>query len=182
MSKDYESATRYAVPFGGMFSCHANNPLAEDQRRCPPKFSQHLPTVSDGCEILYCVQSKAFTDGRLLPIHLPPFIKPPLISIRATNTVMVMTEGDQNWVRVGQTKMWKLAKPEEVQQMVRNLNPEFNGMSSGEKAGVAFGVIGTMALLAIGAVLIKKRRGRQFGFVRGSSYEVLEGRDGQSMG
>uniref|UniRef100_A0A3P8WR76 Macrophage-expressed gene 1 protein n=1 Tax=Cynoglossus semilaevis TaxID=244447 RepID=A0A3P8WR76_CYNSE len=182
MSKDYESATRYAVPFGGMFSCHANNPLAEDQRRCPPKFSQHLPTVSDGCEILYCVQSKAFTDGRLLPIHLPPFIKPPLISIRATNTVMVMTEGDQNWVRVGQAKMWKLAKPEEVQQMVRNLNPEFNGMSSGEKAGVAFGVIGTMALLAIGAVLIKKRRGRQFGFVRGSSYEVLEGRDGQSMG
>ncbi|XP_042337633.1 macrophage-expressed gene 1 protein-like, partial [Plectropomus leopardus] len=113
VSNDYELGTRFSVPFGGLFSCQSTNPLAASQRRCLPTFSQHLATVSDGCEILYCVHSGLFTGGQLLPIHLPPFTKPPLVSMQATNTVMVMTEGEKSWVRVGQTKAWKLAKPEE---------------------------------------------------------------------
>ncbi|CAI5650059.1 unnamed protein product [Oreochromis niloticus] len=114
VSKDYETGTRFSVPFGGLFSCQSTNPLANNQRRCPPKFSQHLAAISDGCEILYCVQSELFTGGELQPIRLPPFTKPPLISMQANNTVMVMTEGENSWVRVGQTKKWKLAKPEEI--------------------------------------------------------------------
>ncbi|KAM3611638.1 uncharacterized protein V6R79_021879 [Siganus canaliculatus] len=117
LSKDYEIAIKLSVPFGGFFSCESNNPLAHLQHRCPPKFSQHLAAVSDGCEILYCVQSGLFTGGQLLPIRLPPFTNPPLISTVATNTVMVMTDEEMNWVRVGQTKMWKLAKLEEIQEI-----------------------------------------------------------------
>lgn len=158
VSKDYEAATRYSVPFGGLFSCQASNPLARSQNHCPPKFSQHLATVSDGCEILYCVQSGLFTGGELLPIRLPPFIKPPLVSMQSTNTVMVMTEGENSWVRVGKTKSWKLAKPEEIREIARKLNEESSRMSSGEKAGVAFGVIGIMVVVVVVTVLVRRRR------------------------
>uniref|UniRef100_A0A1A8J078 Macrophage-expressed gene 1 protein n=1 Tax=Nothobranchius kuhntae TaxID=321403 RepID=A0A1A8J078_NOTKU len=158
MSNDYEMGTRYAVPFGGLFSCEAANPLARNQHMCPPKFSQHLATVSDGCEILYCVQSGLFTGGELLPIRLPPFTKPPLMSMQATNTVMVMTEGDKSWVRVGQTKAWKLAKPEEIKVLAQKFNPELNQMTSGGKAGVAFGVIGLMVLVVIVVFLVRRKR------------------------
>uniref|UniRef100_A0A3Q3F489 Macrophage-expressed gene 1 protein n=1 Tax=Labrus bergylta TaxID=56723 RepID=A0A3Q3F489_9LABR len=111
VSKDYETGTRFSVPFGGLFSCQSGNPISG---------SQHL---SDGCEILYCVQSGLFTGGQLLPIHLPPFNKPPLVSMQATNTVMVMTEGDTSWVRVGETKAWKLGhehenKPSHAEEIV----------------------------------------------------------------
>ncbi|XP_076587275.1 macrophage expressed 1, tandem duplicate 1 [Chaetodon auriga] len=175
VSNDYETATRYSVPFGGLFSCQSSNPLAGSQRHCPPKFSQHLATVSDGCEILYCVQSGLFTGGQLLPIHLPPFTNPSLTSMQSTNTVMVMTEGEKSWVRVGQTKAWKLAKPEEIQELVRQLNPELSQMSSGEKAGVAFGVIGMIVLVVIVAVVLVKRRRRLSGFVRARGYAEIGG-------
>ncbi|KAF1389261.1 hypothetical protein PFLUV_G00071610 [Perca fluviatilis] len=175
VSNDYETGSRYAVPFGGLFSCQSNNPLAGNQRRCPPKFSQHLASVSDGCEILYCVQSGLFTGGQLLPIHLPPFTKPPLVSMQSTNTVMVMTEGDKSWVRVGQTKAWKLAQPEEIQAMLRKINPESSQMSSGEKAGVAFGVMGMMVLVVIAAVLLVKRKRRPSGFLPARGYEAIGG-------
>ncbi|XP_028270551.1 macrophage expressed 1, tandem duplicate 1 [Parambassis ranga] len=173
MSNDYETGTRYAVPFGGLFSCQSSNPLARDQRRCPPKFSQHLATISDGCEILYCVQSGLFTGGQLKPISLPPFTKPPLVSMQATNTVMVMTEGENSWVRVGHTKSWKLAKPEEIQAIVRSLNPDLNQMSGGEKAGVAFGVMAMMLVVIIVVVVVVKKRRRLSRFGRSTGYEEI---------
>ncbi|XP_005916425.1 macrophage-expressed gene 1 protein [Haplochromis burtoni] len=139
---------------------------------CPPKFSQHLAAISDGCEILYCVQSGLFTGGELKPIRLPPFTKPPLISMQATNTVMVMTEGENSWVRVGQTKMWKLAEPEEIQEIVQGLNPELSQMSNGEKAGVVFGVMGVMLMVAIVGVVLFKRRRRMSG-LRSRGYEEI---------
>lgn len=174
VSNDYEAGSRYSVPFAGLFSCQSNNPLAGNQRRCPHKFSQHLATVSDGCEILYCVQSGLFTGGELLPIHLPPFIKPSLVSMQATNTVLVMTEGEMSWIRVGKTKAWKLAKPEEIKNILKELNPELNQMSGGAKAGVAFGVIGMIVLVVIVAVLVKRRR-RLSGFRTARGYEEIRG-------
>ncbi|KAG7255829.1 hypothetical protein CRUP_033531 [Coryphaenoides rupestris] len=114
VSNDYEMAPANSVPFGGLFSCESANPLAGNQRRCPAEFSQHLATVSDGCEILYCVQSGLFTSGQLLPIHLPPFTLPPLISKMGVSTVAVMSEGGQSWARVGQSNKWSLVKPEDI--------------------------------------------------------------------
>ncbi|XP_020773002.2 macrophage-expressed gene 1 protein-like [Boleophthalmus pectinirostris] len=175
VSRDYERGTRYSVAFGGLFSCQSANPLANNQRRCPPKFSQHLAIVSDGCEILYCVQSGLFTGGELKPIRLPPFTKAPLVSMQATNTVMVMTEGDKNWVRVGKTKLWKLAKPEEIREMVKQMDPEYNKLSSGEKTGIAFGVLALVALVVVVTVVIIKKRRRLPRFQMSKSYEEIQG-------
>ncbi|XP_056320341.1 macrophage-expressed gene 1 protein [Danio aesculapii] len=84
LSNDYEAGTRFSVPFGGFFSCTFGNPVANNQFRCPPQFSQHLAAISDGCQVLYCVQSGVFTGGLLKPVLLPPYKKPPVISISAT--------------------------------------------------------------------------------------------------
>uniref|UniRef100_A0A8C6SRZ2 Macrophage expressed 1 n=1 Tax=Neogobius melanostomus TaxID=47308 RepID=A0A8C6SRZ2_9GOBI len=146
LSLDYKTGSRYAVLFGGLFSCQSTNPLANGQRRCPPQFSQHLATVSDGCEIVYCVQSNSFTDGELKPVHLPPFTRPPLVRMEANSTVMVMTEGEKTWVRVGNAKQWKMAKPEEIQNMMRMT-------SNCEKTGVDFGALALLALVTVNKLL-----------------------------
>ncbi len=159
MSNDYEAGTRFSVPFAGFFSCQSGNPLAKGQNRCPPQFSQHLAAISDGCQILYCVQSGVFTGGHLMPIRLPPFTRPPMVSMIATNTVAVMTEGDHSWVRVGETKMWRLAKPGEINQMASMFDTSSSSqMSGGEKAGVAIGVMVLVALVIAGTVFMKKRK------------------------
>ncbi|CAB1441415.1 unnamed protein product [Pleuronectes platessa] len=123
-------------------------------------------------------RSGLFTGGQLLPIHLPPFTKPLLVNVQATNTVMVMSDGDKSWLRVRQTKIWKLAKPEEIKGIVHQMDPEFSQMSGGEKAGIAFGVMGLMVLVVIGAVLVKrKRRGLpRLGMAKG--YEEIRGEVG----
>ncbi|XP_062310034.1 LOW QUALITY PROTEIN: macrophage-expressed gene 1 protein-like [Osmerus eperlanus] len=160
VSNDYETGSRFSVPFGGLFSCQSTNPLAGGQPRCPPQFSQQLATVSDGCQILYCVQSGLFTGGQLLPVRLPPFTLPPLVSMTATNTVAVMTEGGRAWVRAGQNKMWKMVKPDEVQETVRMFNPESDQLSAGTALGVAFGVIVLVVLLVVGVFLVWRRKRR----------------------
>ncbi|KAI7797656.1 macrophage-expressed gene 1 protein-like [Triplophysa rosa] len=155
LSNDYETGTRFAVPFGGFFSCQSSNPLAEGKSRCPPQFSQHLAAVSDGCQVLYCVQSGVFTGGELKPVRLPPFTNPPLISMIATNTVAVMTEGDRSWVRVGGTKTWRQAKPGEINQMALTFDRS-SQMSGGEKAGVAVSVITLIAFVVGGTFFCDK--------------------------
>lgn len=167
ISNDYEAATRFSVAFGGLFSCQSTNPLAGSKHRCPPKFSQHLAAVSDGCEILYCVQSKLFTGGQLLPVRLPPFTSPPIVSLQATNTVMVMTEGEMSWVRLGESKKWKPVSLEEMSRSTSRFDPD-DQMTGGEKAGIAFGVLALMAVLVLVSVVLVKRRRRLGALVQGS--------------
>uniref|UniRef100_A0A672LHN0 Macrophage-expressed gene 1 protein n=2 Tax=Sinocyclocheilus grahami TaxID=75366 RepID=A0A672LHN0_SINGR len=139
LSNDYVTATKSSVSFGGFFSCQSGNPLSNGQSRCPPQFSQHLAAVSDGCEILYCVQSGVFSGGQLKPVRLPPFTSPPLVDMTATNSVAVMTEGNVSGVRVGQTRTWQLANPVEINTIFVR--------SGGEKAGVTYGLIALIALV-----------------------------------
>ncbi|XP_072537053.1 macrophage-expressed gene 1 protein-like [Salminus brasiliensis] len=172
LSNDYETATRFSVPFGGFFSCQSTNLLAGGQSRCPPQFSQHLVTINDGCQILFCVQSGIFTGGELLPIHLPPFTRPPVISMIATNTVAVMTEGDRAWVRVKDTKMWRTAKPEDIAKMSQIFDD--SPQSAGKKTGIAFGVLALIALLVAVAVLVVKKRKQVSALRRGRNYEEIQ--------
>ncbi|KAM9476247.1 macrophage expressed 1, tandem duplicate 1 [Clarias gariepinus] len=171
LSTDYEAATRFSVPFGGFFSCQATNLLAGNQARCPPQFSQHLVAISDGCQVLYCVKSGIFIGGELPTVKLPPFTRPPVISMIATNTVAVMTEGDQAWVRIKDTKMWKIAKPEDIAKMSQLFGDDFS-QSQGKTVGIAFGALALIALVVVVAVLVVKKRKNILSLRRG--YEELE--------
>uniref|UniRef100_A0A671LDA6 Macrophage-expressed gene 1 protein n=1 Tax=Sinocyclocheilus anshuiensis TaxID=1608454 RepID=A0A671LDA6_9TELE len=170
MSNDYEAGTRFSVPFAGFFSCQSGNPLAKAANLATPlqrvkiavHFSQHLAAISDGCQILYCVQSGVFTGGQLMPIRLPPFTRPPVVSMIATMRV-----------RVGETKMWRLAKPGEINQMASMFDTSSSQMSGGEKAGVAIGVMVLVALVIAGTVFIMKRRKRFSAIRLGREYEEI---------
>ncbi|XP_026887494.2 macrophage expressed 1, tandem duplicate 1 [Electrophorus electricus] len=171
LSNDYEAATRFSVPFGGFFSCQSTNLLAGSQSRCPPQFSQHLAAISDGCQVLYCVQSGIFTGGELPPIQLPPFTRPPVISMLATNTVAVMTEGDRAWVRVKGTNMWRVAKPEDIAEMSQMFVESSHAI--GKSVGVAFGALALVALVVVVAVVVARKR-RRISLLRGGiGYEEI---------
>ncbi|KAK3540630.1 hypothetical protein QTP70_034374 [Hemibagrus guttatus] len=171
LSNDYDSATTFSVPFGGFFSCQSTNLLAGNQSHCPPQFSQHLAAISDGCQVLYCVQSNSFTEGELLPIHLPPFTKPPVTSMIATNTVAVMTQGDQAWVRIKDTKMWRLAKPEDIAKMSQVFEND-STQSKRNTIGIVFGALALIALVVVVAVLVVRKRKRNLR--RGRGYEEIQ--------
>ncbi|XP_062854804.1 macrophage-expressed gene 1 protein-like [Trichomycterus rosablanca] len=165
LSSDYEAGTKFAVPFGGFFSCEATNPLAKSQLRCPPKFSQHLFAISDGCQVLYCVQSGIFTGGELLPVKLPPFTRPPVISMLATNTVAVMTQGDKAWVRIKDTKMWKVAKPEDIARVSQMFDDD-SAHAKGVTVGIVIGVLGLIVVVVPIIVIVLRKRKRTRGYER----------------
>ncbi|KAJ8285314.1 hypothetical protein GJAV_G00025440 [Gymnothorax javanicus] len=181
LSQDKEEAIRFAVPFGGLFSCKSGNPSAKDELHCPPQFSQHMVAISDGCQVSYCVKSGLFTGEQLLPVRLPPFTRPPLISMIATNTVAIMTEGEHAWVRVGKTKMWKLADPEEVQMMGKLFHESSSELSEGEKFGLVAGVIIAVAVAISGIALLMKRRRRGGQTQRGGYEEMHSEGDAESQ-
>ncbi|XP_006634198.2 macrophage-expressed gene 1 protein [Lepisosteus oculatus] len=164
-SADYEVGARFAVDFGGLFSCEAGNPLAAGRPRCPAGFSQHVAAVSDGCQVLYCVRSGVFNGGELLPVRLPPFTRPPLAGLGATNTVAVMMEGERSWIRDGQSRLWKVASPGQLQKMAEVFDGSPRGLSGGETFGVVLGAAVALALAA-GAVAYGLKRRRRWG--RGS--------------
>lgn len=174
LSNDYEAATRFSVPFGGFFSCQSTNLLAGGKSRCPPQFSQHLVAISDGCQVLYCVQSSSFTGGELLPVHLPPFTRPPVISMIATNTVAVMTEGDRAWVRIKDTMMWKVAKPEDIAKMSQ-LIEEDSSQSQVKMVGIVFGALAMFALVVAITVLVVRKRRKISLLRKGRGYEEIQG-------
>ncbi|XP_044537907.1 macrophage-expressed gene 1 protein-like [Gracilinanus agilis] len=101
VSSNYELGKTSAIPFGGFFSCRVGNPLAGLLKgqspgmlkeifyqasttvypmKCPPGYSQHQAYLSEGCQILYCLQAGSLFAQQLAPIHLPPFLRPPLLN------------------------------------------------------------------------------------------------------
>lgn len=50
-SDDYELDGKFAVPFGGFYSCQNGNPLTNRKKSCP----KSLATILYDCEIEYCV-------------------------------------------------------------------------------------------------------------------------------
>ncbi|XP_061079318.1 macrophage-expressed gene 1 protein-like [Conger conger] len=115
LSSSYEVAARFAVPFGGLFSCEAGNPMAGGLSRCPAGFTQHSAGVSDGCELLFCVRSGTFSQGELPQIQLPPFTRRPLLRQNANERVTVVSEQGRAWVRQAGSQQWTRASAEEAQ-------------------------------------------------------------------
>lgn len=168
VSQDYEAGAQYAVPFGGFFSCQAGNPLAgqhkgtaEDPhvKGCPPGFSQHLALISDSCQVQFCVRAGLFTGGSLPPARLPPFTRYPA-NLPAVDTLLVR-DGDITWVRDGQSHVWRLARPEEVQEVAKMVGGR--GLSAGEVAGVTVAVLAGLAT-GLGTAWYSHRRYRARGY------------------
>lgn len=82
----------------------------------------------------------------------------------ATNTVAVMTEAGRSWVRVGGTRTWRLAKPEDIRRLSEELDPSAKASSKsptndivGWKIfGLTMACIMLVFILAIIVVLLVK--------------------------
>ncbi|NXW08606.1 MPEG1 protein, partial [Fregetta grallaria] len=172
VSQDYEVGGQYAVPFGGFFSCQAGNPLAgrhqgtaEDPhaKSCPPGFSPPLALISDSCQVEYCVPPRIFTGGSLPPTRLPPPPRPPT-NLPAINTVLPpRRDGDSTWVRDGQSHVWQLAQPEEIQYTGEIVSGR--GLTGGEVAGVTVAVLAGLATI-LATVCYGHRRYKARGYHR----------------
>ncbi|XP_053882522.1 macrophage-expressed gene 1 protein [Malaclemys terrapin pileata] len=180
VSTDYEMGHRYSVPFGGFFSCETGNPLAGSHqgtvndpylKRCPAGFSQHLALISDGCQVEYCVQSGIFTGGALPPARLPPYTRPPAMTLVDMDTVLVTNaDGERSWVKDAQTQMWRLGDPTETRRAA-GLGGG-GGLSGKETAGVTVAVTTGLAILIALAVYGSRR-------YKARGYRTVE--EGQSL-
>uniref|UniRef100_A0A8C8REN3 Macrophage-expressed gene 1 protein n=1 Tax=Pelusios castaneus TaxID=367368 RepID=A0A8C8REN3_9SAUR len=165
VSKDYEMGHRYSVPFGGLFSCEMGNPLVGGHKgtvddpylkRCPAGFSQHLALISDGCQVEYCVQSGIFTGGALPPARLPPYTRPPAMTLVDTDTILVTSnDGARSWVKDAQTQLWRLGEPAETRRAA-GLGSR-GGLSGKETAGVTVAVTTGLAIFIALAIYGSRR-------------------------
>ncbi|KAL4648716.1 macrophage-expressed protein 1-like [Arapaima gigas] len=143
LSNDFELGTRFSVPFGGFFSCEAGNPLANGTFHCPDNFTQHMVDVSDGCEILFCTRSGAFSHMELTPIRLPPFTRQKALTVNTTSTMIVVSQNGTSWVRNGQS--WKRVNLVEARRTFQKIS----GLGSPGPRGTLIMALMTTSLLMI---------------------------------
>ncbi|KAG2464053.1 MPEG1 protein, partial [Polypterus senegalus] len=147
VSTDKDRCAQYSVVFGGFFSCEATNPLAGESRtNCANGFSQYSATISDGCQILYCMPTGLFNDGELIPIKLPPFSNPYKINNNSTNNTMVMPLERSLWYQDDRSNTQRSATLDDV-------HTEDKGLNGREAFGVAVAIVILLAGLIALAVL-----------------------------
>ncbi|XP_051882131.1 macrophage-expressed gene 1 protein-like [Pristis pectinata] len=162
VSEDYEMGLRYSLPFGGFFSCEAGNPLAAQPqspgkdsareeasaypKRCPSGYSQHLAAISDSCQVLYCVRSGSFNDLNLAPINLPPFMHLPLLTMGSTNTVVVMSEYQEPWVKDTATNLWRVVPVSDARRLFGASPSRGPGVAAGISIAIILALVGMLGL------------------------------------
>ncbi|XP_061465687.1 macrophage-expressed gene 1 protein-like [Rhineura floridana] len=185
VSSDYEMGSRFAVPFGGFFSCQSGNPLAgllkgqspgilqdvfyQDSptkypMKCPAGHSQHKAYLSDGCQILYCLQAGTLFAQQLAPIKLPPFLRSPSPNASIPETILVQSDGSQVWVKTRESGSWRLANATDRKDLALLFKGQFSStLSGGSIAGISIAVIATLAItMAIAVCKIRRFRNRGY--------------------
>ncbi|KAM9372917.1 LOW QUALITY PROTEIN: macrophage-expressed gene 1 protein [Phaethornis superciliosus] len=159
VSQDYEGQTACGA-FWGFFSCQAGNPLAGEHqgtaedphaKSCSPGFSQHLAVISDSCQVQY---------SSLPPAHLPPFTWPPN-NLLVIEVLVSKGDGDSAWVQDGQSHMWQMAQPEEIEHMVETVRGQ--KLTGGKVAGITVAVLVGLATILI-AISYSHQRYRARGY------------------
>nr|XP_028593969.1 macrophage-expressed gene 1 protein-like [Podarcis muralis] len=186
VSSDYEMGSRFAVPFGGFFSCQSGNPLAgllkgqspgvlqdffyQDSptkypMKCPAGHSQHKAYLSDGCQILYCLQAGTLFAQQLAPLKLPPFLRSPSTNSSLPDTILVQSDGSQAWVKTHDSGSWRLANATDKKEIALLLDgQDHSKLSGGSIAVITITVIAALAItMAIAVYKIRhfKSRGYQ---------------------
>lgn len=185
VSDDYELGFRYSVPFAGLFSCKAGNPLSIHQestpknpdmlhtlsaylkstsannwpRGCPTGYSMHLASVENSCEIDYCVKANAFSDKGFPPVRRPPFMELPGNAFVDSdiNEEYMISEDGQSW-----TNLEFGNQPDVAHEKDKGSDSTASSdgeLSSGATATVAIvTILVVIATLAIVALMFRRHR------------------------
>ncbi|XP_076082003.1 macrophage-expressed gene 1 protein-like [Mytilus galloprovincialis] len=179
VSDDYEQGTKSAIPFGGFYSCTNGNPMASANqvlKACHHGYSNHLATIDNDCEIMYCAQTGALSELKFPRVQLPPFTGIPAESIETPANYIISHDG-QSWMQLIDPAT-KNHEPEEnkwttlqsAHAEMRSLLKTFEhnhvkysvdeGMSKGAVAGLSVGVT-TAVCLVVGVFIIIRRSRKQ---------------------
>uniref|UniRef100_A0A8C6VAB9 MACPF domain-containing protein n=1 Tax=Naja naja TaxID=35670 RepID=A0A8C6VAB9_NAJNA len=202
VSNDYEMGSRFAVPFGGFFSCESGNPLAGLRKgqspgilqdffyqdsptkypmKCPAGHSQHKAYLSDGCEILYCLQAGTLFAQQLAPIKLPPFLRTPSPNGSLSETILVSTEGSQAWVKIRQSGSWRLTNGTEGKEIALLFQGNDSlGLSNGAIAGICIAVMVVLVIFVFIVFRIRRYKMRGYQEVI-NEHLVNDGRNYRTM-
>lgn len=171
ISDDYELGAKFAVPFGGFYSCQSGNPMNNGKKSCPKGFSNHLAIISNDCEIQYCVQLGRLSYINFPTVHIPPFTDVPAEGLENKSTYRV-SHDFESWIPIFDPNInnehpiestWEplssahdiketlMKKPHEPPVDVVNANDE-SGMSKGAVAGLSVGLT-SIAFIFIGACI-----------------------------
>uniref|UniRef100_A0A2D4FRP4 Uncharacterized protein n=1 Tax=Micrurus corallinus TaxID=54390 RepID=A0A2D4FRP4_MICCO len=125
--------------------------------------SQHKAYLSDGCEILYCLQAGTLFAQQLAPIKLPPFLRTPSLNGSLSETILVSTEGSQAWIKIRQTGSWRLANGTEEKEIALL----FQGndslvLSSGAIAGICIAMMVVLVIFVF--IVFRIRRYKMRGY------------------
>lgn len=200
VSSDYEMGSCSAVPFGGFFSCQSGNPLAgllkgqspgvlqdffyQDSltkfpMKCPVGYSQHKAFLSDGCQILYCLQAGTLFGQQLAPVKLPPFLRTPSLNANLLETILVRAGDSQAWVKVRQGGYWRLANASDGKEMAFLFQGEHHsGPSGGAIVGTSVSVVVALALCIALIVYARARCRRSRGYQEVQAGPLLAEQEG----
>ncbi|KAE9551066.1 hypothetical protein FO519_005733 [Halicephalobus sp. NKZ332] len=115
ISYAYQDDTKYAIPFGGLFSCQST------QKRCDAGYTQHLVEVFDGCAVYYCVTPEAYLSLEDPVVKRPPF----------TNVALAASNHSENVILAYYNEEKAVSMPvmDVVQNYTQNYKPSTNGIS-----------------------------------------------------
>lgn len=179
ISDDYELGTKSAVPFGGFYSCMHGNPLVKssNKKTCPTGFSNHLATMDNFCEVMYCAQTGALSELKFPRVQVPPYTSIPAESLESTADYVISRDGTM-WMQLIDPES-KGPKPEEGKwtelqsdsNAMNTLREKLNanhvvyldkpGISRGEVAGISIGAT-TLACVIVGVCIAFKRKRTRF--------------------
>ncbi|XP_052680042.1 macrophage-expressed gene 1 protein-like [Crassostrea angulata] len=163
VSDDYELGTKFAVPFGGFYSCQSGNPLNSGKKSCPKGFNNHLASIVDDCEIQYCVQSGQLTHLKYPTVMLPPFSKVPAESFEA-KTNYIVSHDLKTRVQIIDSSIgkkspieskWKpLSSAPNITEMLSNEKPLSHVTKLNDESVMSNGIVAALSVILTAIVCI----------------------------
>lgn len=171
ISDDYELGAKFAVPFGGFYSCQNGNPLVNGHfnKTCPNGFSNHLATIDKYCEIEYCVRTGQISELKFPSVQVPPFSEVPAESIKEPFNYII-SHNSESWIQLVNLKIkgrspdestWTTldSAPKEMKTLLKKFTQNHSvqesddsGMSPAAIAGLSVGLT-TAVCIIVGLVI-----------------------------
>eukprot|EP00105_Crassostrea_gigas_P043025 XP_019927173.1 PREDICTED: macrophage-expressed gene 1 protein-like [Crassostrea gigas] len=183
ISDDYELGAKFAVPFGGFYSCQNGNPLADAKvnKSCPKGFSNHLATIDKDCEVQYCVRTGQLSELKFPSVQIPPFSDVPAESIEEPANYII-SHNSEAWVQLVDPKMkgqtpdessWTTldSAPKEMKNLMKKFTQNHvvkendeSGMSKGAIAGLSVGLTTAVCVIVGVAIAVRRNQKRKRGY------------------
>ena len=117
LSYNYQTDAKFAIPFGGFFSCQS------EEQKCPNGYTQHLIEVYENCAVFYCVIPEAHLSLIDPVIKRPPYIDVALASSKHSQSMILVSYNNKPVVNMP------------LADVIQNYTSQFKPMMSHKSRG-----------------------------------------------